>query len=268
MIFIIWFDIGEKPPPKTFYKKRLFLKISQNSQENTCLFHLSPLSQLIYRERDSNTQVFSCEFRNIFRNTHFLEHLRANASDCSTLQEHFVKLWVYCQTQILLLSMLYCKTTWRPSDGHHMNTLVLNEFNLSIAVLFLLICRSNHRRCSVRKGVLRNFAKVTEKQLCHSLFLNKVAGLRAVTLLKKRLWYRCFLVNFAKFSTTSFLQNTSGGCFYICHKFEPFWFFDFAVGKNLITLHKKWNFPFRISSVNVIKSAVSCGFGHIYWRNP
>ena len=34
------------------------------------------------------------------------------------------------------------------------------------------------------------------------------------------------------------------------------------------TLHKKWSFPLRISSVNVTKSAVSCGFGHIYWRNP
>ena len=31
--------------------------------------------------------------------------------------------------------------------------------------------------------------------------------------------------------------------------------------------HKKWSFSLRISSVNVIKSAVSCKFGHIYWRN-
>ena len=30
------------------------------------------------------------------------------------------------------------------------------------------------------------------------------------TLLKKRLWYRCFPVNFAKFLRTPFLQNTSG----------------------------------------------------------
>ena len=28
---------------------------------------------------------------------------------------------------------------------------------------------------------------------------------------------------------------------------------------------KKWSFPLRISSVNVTKSTVSCGFGHIYW---
>ena len=32
-------------------------------------------------------------------------------------------------------------------------------------------------------------------------------------------------------------------------------------------LHKKWSFPLRISPVNVTKSAVSCGFGHIYRRN-
>ena len=32
-------------------------------------------------------------------------------------------------------------------------------------------------------------------------------------------------------------------------------------------LHKKWSFPLKISSENVTKSGVSCGFGHIYWRN-
>ena len=31
---------------------------------------------------------------------------------------------------------------------------------------------------------------------------------------------------------------------------------------------QKWSFLLRISSKNVSKSAVSCGFGHIYWRNP
>ena len=33
-------------------------------------------------------------------------------------------------------------------------------------------------------------------------------------------------------------------------------------------LHKKPSSPLTIFSVNVTKSAVSCGFGHIYWRNP
>ena len=35
---------------------------------------------------------------------------------------------------------------------------------------------SNHGRCSVRKGALRNFAKFTGKHLWQSLFFNKVAG--------------------------------------------------------------------------------------------
>ena len=71
------------------------------------------------------------------------------------------------------------------------------------------IIRSSHRRCSVEKGVLRNFAKFTGKHLCQSPFFNKVAGLRPATLLKKKLWHRCFPVNFAKFLRTPFLQNTS-----------------------------------------------------------
>ena len=55
--------------------------------------------------------------------------------------------------------------------------------------------RSSHRRCSVRKGVLWNFVKFTGKHLCQSLFFDKVVGLRPATLLKKRLWHRCFPVS-------------------------------------------------------------------------
>ena len=63
----------------------------------------------------------------------------------------------------------------------------------------------------MKKGVLRIFAKFTGKHLCQSLFFNKVAGLRPqATLLKKRLWHRCFPVNFAKILRTPFLLNTSG----------------------------------------------------------
>ena len=69
-------------------------------------------------------------------------------------------------------------------------------------------------------GFLRNFAKFTGKHLCQSLFFNKVAGLtpgtgdsgtggflKPATLLKKRLWHRCFPVNFAKFLRTPILTN-------------------------------------------------------------
>ena len=34
------------------------------------------------------------------------------------------------------------------------------------------------------------------------------------------------------------------------------------------SLHKKWSFPWRISLVNVTKSAGICKFGHIYSKNP
>ena len=62
----------------------------------------------------------------------------------------------------------------------------------------------------MRKSFLRNLAKFIGKLLRQSLFCNKVVGLRSATLLKKRLWHKCFLVNFAKFLRTTFLQNTSG----------------------------------------------------------
>ena len=61
-------------------------------------------------------------------------------------------------------------------------------------------------------SVLKNFAKFTGKHLCRSLFVNTDAGLRPISLLK-RLWHRCFPLNFAKFLRTPYLQSTSSGCF-------------------------------------------------------
>ena len=49
--------------------------------------------------------------------------------------------------------------------------------------------RNRHQRCSMKKGVLKNFARSTGKHLCQSLFFN---------------------LNFAKFLRTPFLQNTTG----------------------------------------------------------
>ena len=58
--------------------------------------------------------------------------------------------------------------------------------------------RSSHRRCSVKKGVLKNFANFTGKHLCWSLFWNFI---------KNRLQHRCFPVKFAKFLRTPILKN-------------------------------------------------------------
>ena len=102
--------------------------------------------------------------------------------------------------------------------------LVSPNFNLS---LFLILpfpqqhwsVRSSDQRCSIEKGVLKNFAKFTGKYLCQSLFFNTVAGLRPTTLLKKRLWYRCFPMNFVKFLGTPSLQNNYRRLLLKCYPF-------------------------------------------------
>ena len=49
-----------------------------------------------------------------------------------------------------------------------------------------------YRSSRLEKGVLKNFAKFTGKQLCQSLF-NKVSDLRSAALLKKRLCTGAYL---------------------------------------------------------------------------
>ena len=95
----------------------------------------------------------------------------------------------------------------------YVRTFFVLQFNFSLHVCWrkrIVPDKCSHRSCSVKKGVLKNFAKFTRKHLCQSLFFNKVADLRPATLLKKRLWHSCFPVDFAKFLKAPFLQNTSG----------------------------------------------------------
>ena len=56
--------------------------------------------------------------------------------------------------------------------------------------------------CSLRK-VLLEIREIHRKARVPGSFF-------AATLLKRRLWHRCFPVNFAKFLRTPFLQNTFG----------------------------------------------------------
>ena len=57
--------------------------------------------------------------------------------------------------------------------------------------------RSSHQRYSLKKAVLRNFAKI----------FTRVWGLRPATLLKKRLWHRCFPVSFYEISNNTFTEH-------------------------------------------------------------
>ena len=54
-----------------------------------------------------------------------------------------------------------------------------------------------------KKGVLKDFAKFSGTHLCQGFFFVD----RLATLLKKRLWHRCFPVNFAKFLRTPSLTE-------------------------------------------------------------
>ena len=64
--------------------------------------------------------------------------------------------------------------------------------------------RSSRPEVFCKKGVLRKFTEFAGKHLCQSLFFNKFAGLKPATLLKMRLWRRCFPMNFLKFLRAPF----------------------------------------------------------------
>ena len=64
--------------------------------------------------------------------------------------------------------------------------------SLSLTTLSVSQSRDSGLQVVSEKSVLRNFEKFTGKHLCQSLYWH-------ATLLKKRLWHRCFPVNFVKF---------------------------------------------------------------------
>ena len=66
--------------------------------------------------------------------------------------------------------------------------------------------RTSHRRCSVKKGVLKNFASFTGKHLYWS-YNTCITGLQPANFLKKRLQHKCFSVEFAKLLRTLILMN-------------------------------------------------------------
>ena len=80
------------------------------------------------------------------------------------------------------------------------NQIELNLFDTSEAVA---------RRCSVKKVFLEISQNSQENTCAIVSFLIKLqaSDLRPTTLLKKRLWQRCFPVNFAKFLRTPFLTE-------------------------------------------------------------
>ena len=133
--------------------------------------------------------------------------------------------------------MLFCKTI-TAFQGYSLKSLFWNlltwslkmsvvDFNFNNVEGLALSCKwsflvlpslKSRRDVFFKKYVFRNFAKFTGKHQCQSLYFDKVAGMRTATLLKERLWHRCFPVNFAKFLRAPFLQKTSGGYFWKSQK--------------------------------------------------
>ena len=86
----------------------------------------------------------------------------------------------------------------------------------------------------------------------------KYSDLMPAILLKKRLWHRCFPVNFAKILKAHFLKNISGGCFcpvipwkmvsrYTIH-WNTKWSIKYFIGKNFCGNKKTWGCDFYFSS--------------------
>ena len=78
------------------------------------------------------------------------------------------------------------------------------------------LIRNSHRRCFINIYVKIRRSTPVPESLNRSLLIK---GLKAATLLTKRLWYRCFPVNFAHFFyKTAFLKKhiraTASGSFW------------------------------------------------------
>ena len=67
-------------------------------------------------------------------------------------------------------------------------------------------CRSSHRRCSIKKVFLEISQNLQENTCARVSFLIKLQAW-PTTLLKKRLWQRCFPVNFVKFLRRPFFTE-------------------------------------------------------------
>ena len=109
------------------------------------------------------------------------------------------------RTMISVLKYLFA------SDG-----VAINKPTVIWNVRCLLVLEAVYRRCSVKKGVPRNFAKFPGKHLCQRLFFNKVAGLRLSNefykiskntfFIEPLRWLLLFVVNCEKVPSQTFGQ--------------------------------------------------------------
>ena len=66
---------------------------------------------------------------------------------------------------------------------------------------------STYQRCSIKKGILKNFTKLTGNHVCLSLIFNKVAGHRPATLFKKETLLQVFSWEFCEIFKSTFIAE-------------------------------------------------------------
>ena len=74
--------------------------------------------------------------------------------------------------------------------------------------------KSNHKSCSAKKMFLKTSQNPQGNIFVRFFFLIKLQP-EVCNFIWKRLWHRCFLVNFKKFLRTPFLKSTFGHCFWV-----------------------------------------------------
>ena len=110
--------------------------------------------------------VFSFEFLKIFHNSFFVKVKPKNNIVHITIIQIRTK-----QTLKIIFSDI---------QGMSKNS----SYFLSLAH-FLPMFRSSHRRCSVKKAVLKNVTNLTGQHLCWSLFLIKLSALKACNFIQE-----------------------------------------------------------------------------------
>ena len=130
---------------------------------------------------------------------------------------------------------------------------------LNLAEYLMNSFRSSHQRCSLRKSVLRNFAKLTGKHLCQ---------IRCQTpLLKKRL--KVFSCEFCKIVKNTFSQNTSGGCICSFHAYLCIMVMKNPIKVPLVSInYKNFNHPESKEGFWRVKLCTSVLFNDIMLLQP
>ena len=144
----------------------MFIKISQNSQENTRVgvsFLIKLQAAYNFIKKETLTQVFSCEFCEIFKNTILTEHLPATASSNSLflLCSKKIILYVLCKLftkQIRQIFYCFSYLTDNPwcFQRNHIASLKwvspqLNAYLIAVILISLCPLQERHLHCVKNK---------------------------------------------------------------------------------------------------------------------